>query len=80
MALRKVSKKEYKRRFKPWVTDKILDKINKKDKVFKRYIDCKDLVLKEQLNKEFTTLKNEITTLTRQSKKFLLQSIIYSKY
>ena len=47
------------------VTDKILNKIKKKDNVFKRYIylffspymDCKDLVLKEQLNKEFKTLK-----------------------
>ena len=75
MPLRKVSSKEYKRRFKPWVTDKILDKINKKDKVFKRYMDCKDLVLKEQLNKEFKTLKNKITTLTRQSKK-----LYYNQY
>ena len=30
MPLRKVTKKEYKKRFKPWITDIILDKINKK--------------------------------------------------
>ena len=32
-------------------------------------MDCKDSLRKEQLNTEFKTLKNELTTLTRQSKK-----------
>ena len=36
MLLRKVSKRDYKRRFKPWITDTILDKINEKNKSFKK--------------------------------------------
>ena len=69
MPLRKVSKSEYKRRFKPWITDTILEKINKKNKVFKKHIKCKDPATKEQLLAQLKTMKNEITTLTRQSKK-----------
>ena len=69
MPLRKVSKSEYKRRFKPWLTDMILAKINKKNKAFKKHIKCKDPATKEQLIIQLKTMKNEITTLTRQSKK-----------
>ena len=69
MPLRKVSHKEYKRRFKPWITDNILKSINTKNKIFKRYIKCKDKQSKEQLNNEYKNLKNVITALTRQSKK-----------
>ena len=69
MPLRKVTKKEYKRRFKPWITDIILDKIDKKDKAFRKYMNCKDPLRKEQLNVEFKALKHEITSLPRQNKK-----------
>ena len=69
MPLRKLNKKEYKRRFKPWITDLILDKIDKKDRVFRKYMNCKDPHRKEVLNTEYKTLKHEITSLSRQNKK-----------
>ena len=69
MPLRKVSKREYKRRYKPWITDKIFEKINKKNVVFKKYMNCKNPLTKEQLNTEFKLIKNDITKLSRQSKK-----------
>ena len=68
MPLKKVLKRDYMRRFKPWINDIILEKINKKNKAFKQYMNCKDPLIKEQLKTEFKALKNEITTLTRQSK------------
>ena len=51
MPLRKLTKKEYKkRRFKPWISEIILDKINKKNKSFRKFKNCKDPLIKEQLN------------------------------
>ena len=68
--LRKLTQKEYKRRFKPWITDKLLDKIEKKNKAFRKYMNCKGtLEIKTQMHIEFKIIKNEITNLTRQSKK-----------
>ena len=69
MPLRKASHNEYKRRFKPWITNNILKSINTKNTIFKRYIKCKDKQSKGQLNNEYKTLKNEIIALTRKSKK-----------
>ena len=75
MPLRKVTKNEYKRRFKPWIKDNILHKIKEKDKAFRKYMKCKDEMRKNTLKTEFNTLKNEVLSLTRQSKKEF-----YNKY
>ena len=65
--LKKLTQKEYKRRFKP---NKLLDKIDKKNKAFRKYMNCKGtLEIKTQMHIEFKIIKNEITNLTRQSKK-----------
>ena len=69
MPLRKVTKKEYKRRFKPWITEAILIKMKNKNKIFNKYMNAKDPTRKEQSYTHYKSLKNEITTLTRQSKK-----------
>ena len=72
MALKKVSKKEFKRKYKPWITDKILRKIVIKNRILKKIIKCKNPDQKSQLNVQFKLLKNEITALTRESKKKIL--------
>ena len=41
MPLRKLTQKEYKRRFKPWITDKILEILELQNKTFKKYMQCK---------------------------------------
>ena len=69
MPLRKLTSKEYKRRFKPWITDRIFDTMNNKNKVFKKYINCKDPVKTDDYKTEYKRIKNELTNLTRQSKK-----------
>ena len=70
MPLRKLTQKEYKRRFKPWITNLILDKIEKKKKAFRKYMNPRaNTEIKEQLKTDYKNIKNEITNLTRQSKK-----------
>ena len=67
--LEKITQKEFKRRYKPWINDNILKKIEEKNKIFKKHVKCKDTTRKKQLLDEFKALKNEITLLTRNSKK-----------
>ena len=64
-----VSQKEFNRKYKPWITDKILRKIAIKNRVLKKLIKCKNPDQKSQLNVQFKLLKKEITALTRESKK-----------
>ena len=67
--LKKVTQKQFKQRLKPWVTDKILDKIALKNNFLKRYTLCKNMEQKNTLYCQFKKLKNEITDLTRRGKK-----------
>ena len=69
MPLKKVSAKDFKRKYKPWISNKILQQIENKNKIFKKYIKCKNADQKSQLKDQFKFLKNEITSLTRDSKK-----------
>ena len=75
MPLRKINKKEFRRRYKPWISDEILSKIDNKNRLFKKYVKCKNSERKIELNNNYKTQKNEITNLTRQSKK-----AYYDKY
>ena len=75
MPLRKINKKEFRRRYKPWISDEILSKIDSKNRLFKKYVKCKNSERKIELNNNYKTQKNEITNLTRQSKK-----AYYDKY
>ena len=69
MPLRKITKKEYKRRFKPWITEAILRKMENNNKMFKKYTNARNPTRKEHFYTQYKTQKNEITPLTRQSKK-----------
>ena len=69
MPLKKISRVEFKRRFKPWITNNILTKIRNKNSIFKKFVTCKDNAKKEEYKKQFSTLKNEITLLIKESKK-----------
>ena len=69
MPLRKLSHKEFKQKYKPWVSNDILSKIKTKNKILTRIRKCKDAVRKSELQHQFNTLKNDITHLTRTGKK-----------
>ena len=58
MPSRKLTQKEYKRRFKPWITDLILHKIGKKNKAFRKYTNSKgNAEVKEHLKTNYKNIK-----------------------
>ena len=71
MPLKKVNKSELKRIVKPWVTDEIIRKIKLKSKTYEKYVKCKKIQgnLRNILFTEYKSLKNEINSLLRESKK-----------
>ena len=73
MPLRKISHKEFKQKYKPWITNAILNKIRDKHKIFKKYLSCKNDARKAELFSNFKILKNDITQDTRTSKKAYYQ-------
>ena len=73
MPFKKLTQKQFKQKFKPWVTNEILNKIKEKNKVFQKYLKCNAQVRKLQLYDQFKNLKNEVTHLTRNSKKAYYQ-------
>ena len=68
MPLKKLTKKEYKRRLKPWITPGILNSIDRKNKLYKRYSKTKSTVIKTQLFTEYKTLRNALNDLIHNSK------------
>ena len=64
----KVSKKEYKLKFKPWINSEILDLIKERDKVFKTLSKEKNDILKIDTRNRYKQLRNKITDMKRTSK------------
>jgi len=64
MPLRKLTIKERKQQSKPWITPAIVEKINDKNKLYKKFMKSK----RKEDRLKFSKLKNEITSLTRKSK------------
>ena len=73
--LRKISKREYKLKFKPWISDNILKLINERDKLLKIYLQEKNSVLKELVYADYKKIRNLVTQRKRESK-----SEYYSSY
>ena len=67
--LRKLTNKEFKQKFKPWITTGIINSIKRKHSIFKKYIQCKDNFRKEALHNEYKALRNRINILIQDSKK-----------
>ena len=73
MPLKKISQKQFKQKYKPWISNHILSKIHEKNKLLRKYVNCKNHVRKSGLFEQFKVLKNEITQLTRTGKKSYYQ-------
>ena len=61
MPYKKVSNKEFKNKYKPWINKEIIKSINKKNKLFNKYLKCKDIARKNNLFTEYKLTKNNIT-------------------
>ena len=75
MPLKRMSRKEIKQQYKPWITGGIIKSIKRREKLYKKFIKTKNVQKKEKFHQEFKTLRNQIVTLCRQSK-----SMHYEKY
>jgi len=78
MPLRKITHKEFKQKYKPWISNDIFSKIKEKNKNFKKYLNSKNDIRKGELYESFKKLKNDITHETRFSKKRITKSILQS--
>ena len=74
MPLKKLSNREYKRRFKPWITNGILNSISRKNKLYNKYSKTKDELMKQQVFDEYKSLRNIVNELLRKSKKSYYES------
>ena len=79
LPLKKLSKRELKQQFKPWIRTGIRKSIKTRDKVFNKYINSKNHN-KDQLYNEFKRYRNLIVKLTRQSRKNYYQSYFNDNY
>ena len=66
---KKLSKKDYKLKMKPWINEKILSKIKERDKLMHKICKLKDPVNREESFNHYKILRNSITKLKRESKK-----------
>ena len=63
-----MTSKETKLQNKPWISQKILKNINKKNKLYHKFCKAKEPARKEQLHEEFKVLRNTVTNSLRESK------------
>lgn len=67
--MKKISKNEYKKQNKPWITNGIIKSIRNKEKLYSKYLKEKGKVEQEKLHTEFKMRKNMITNIIRKSKR-----------
>ena len=75
MPLRKVTLKEIKQQYKPWIKKEMLSSIRKREKFYKQFIKAKDKVIKEEYHKKYKELRNQILNQCRHSKKVYFQKL-----
>ena len=66
--LKRISIKNFKRKFKPWITNGILKSLKKRTDLHNRFLRAKDTVMKHQLHHRFKVYRNMLVTLIRKSK------------
>ena len=69
MPFKKISQKDYKRQFKPWITNGLLKSCDQRDKIYHKFIKCKDPTAKSNLLAQYKYFRNQIVDLIRTSKK-----------
>ena len=72
---RKMTKKEIKRKQKPWINNEILSLIRQREKVHKKFLKANDDLKKATLHDRYKTLRNQVVTASRHNKK-----LYYQKY
>ena len=65
----KITKKEFKQQFKPWITKGIHKSIKRRDKILQQFINTMDESKKEEFYNRYKFLRNIIVSLIGLSKK-----------
>ena len=65
---RKMTQKEIRRKQKPWISNEILRKIKKRDRIHGKYLKTNDENKKNELLTKYKSLRKEVTTLVKNSK------------
>ena len=68
MPLKKITQKEYKRKFKPWITKGILKSCAQRDRIHHLFTKSKDPTQKANILNQYKMVRNEIVNLIRISK------------
>ena len=63
--MKKLNKQEHK----PWFTTAIQNSIHKKNKLYKKYIKCQNLVTKNDLHREYKSYSNKLSTIIEENKR-----------
>ncbi len=74
MPKRKITKTEFKQRYKPWITFGILKSLKRKARLLNKYIRTKDPARKQAVLDEYKTLRNQISELSKTSKTMFYQT------
>ena len=69
MPWKKLSKRDCKRKYKPWISNEILNKIKDKNRKFNKYAKSKDITRRQTLKNDYRNAQNEITELIRKGKR-----------
>ena len=67
--LKKLTTNEIKYKFKPWITLGLRTSMKRRDKIYKKYIKAKNSDIKDEYEKQYKSLRNQIVTLCRESKR-----------
>ena len=68
LPLKKLSKTDHKRKYKPWITLGILTSMKQRNKLFGKYTRTKNIQYKNKLFAEYKSLRNRIIDLIKTSK------------
>ena len=69
MPLRKMSISEKKYQSKPWIDRQILNLITERDRLYNKYIKSKNLEVKQEYERHYKEMRNNITAQIKQNKK-----------
>ena len=72
--MKKMTKKEVKQHHKPWITNGIRKAIQRREKLYKKFIKAKNQEIKKNYHKKYKDLRNQIVTLCRESKNLHYQN------
>ena len=68
MPLKKITQKQYKRQFKPWISNEIIANCKQRDRIHHEYSKTKDTTKKSTIFAEYKIVRNSIVNKIRQSK------------